>query len=277
MHRLGVITTWLGLILSIVGLSVGFWKMVNGSENAETWISLVPLGFVGLLLGVTLTQMPAAAWRPMRISLLMPQGATEPRTHAAAQPAPSQTASSAERSLDETSIVRPLDSAQAKTAGKPAAVSETPPDSVALQPEDNAASLKPFVMPEFPNASATSSSPEEQIAAALNAWAGAWRARNEDAYFSAYAANFRPEGGQSRAEWEERRRLLLGVSRNIDLQIDGVAAEAITEDRAQVSFRQFYRSDSYRDAVIKQLKFVRVDNRWLIEEENVLSTIKGYQ
>ncbi|MFN3749787.1 MAG: hypothetical protein ACK4SR_00320 [Thiobacillus sp.] len=57
MHRLGVITTWLGLILSIVGLSVGFWKMVNGSENAEMWISLVPLGFVALLLGVTLTQM----------------------------------------------------------------------------------------------------------------------------------------------------------------------------------------------------------------------------
>ena len=57
MYKLGVITTWLGLILSVVGLIVGFWKMANGSENAEMWISLVPLGFVGLLLGVTLTQM----------------------------------------------------------------------------------------------------------------------------------------------------------------------------------------------------------------------------
>ena len=57
MHTLGVITTLLGLILSVVGLIVGFWKMLNGSENAEVWISLVPLGFVGLLLGVTLTQL----------------------------------------------------------------------------------------------------------------------------------------------------------------------------------------------------------------------------
>jgi hypothetical protein len=57
MHKLGVFTTLLGLILSVVGLIVGFWKMVNGSENAEVWISLVPLGFVGLLLGVTLTQL----------------------------------------------------------------------------------------------------------------------------------------------------------------------------------------------------------------------------
>ncbi len=57
MHKLGVITTLLGLILSLIGLIVGFWKMLNGSENAEVWISLVPLGFVGLLLGVTLTQL----------------------------------------------------------------------------------------------------------------------------------------------------------------------------------------------------------------------------
>ena len=57
MHKLGVITTLLGLILSVVGLIVGFWKMLNGGENAEVWISLVPLGFVGLLLGVTLTQL----------------------------------------------------------------------------------------------------------------------------------------------------------------------------------------------------------------------------
>ena len=57
MHRLGVITTLLGLILSIVGLAVGFWKMVQGSEGAEFWLALVPFGFVGLLLGVTLTQL----------------------------------------------------------------------------------------------------------------------------------------------------------------------------------------------------------------------------
>jgi len=57
MHKLGVITTLLGLILSVVGLIVGFWKMLNGSENAEVWISLVPSGFVGMLLGVTLTKL----------------------------------------------------------------------------------------------------------------------------------------------------------------------------------------------------------------------------
>ena len=56
MHRLGVITTVLGLILSIAGLIVGFTKMLLGNADAQVWLSLVPLGFVGLLLGVVLTQ-----------------------------------------------------------------------------------------------------------------------------------------------------------------------------------------------------------------------------
>ena len=56
MLKLGVITTLLGLILSIVGLIVGFWEMLHGIEMAEFWLGLVPLGFVGLMLGVTLTQ-----------------------------------------------------------------------------------------------------------------------------------------------------------------------------------------------------------------------------
>ena len=192
------------------------------------------------------------------------------------RPVPAETG---ERSLEKTSIVAPLVSEQgqaAKSPAKPVALSAAPPEPVALQTAANVDAIKPDVMPEFPDA-APAGSQEAKVVEALNAWAEAWRTRDEESYLAAYAPSFRPAGGQTREEWEKRRRLLLGVSRNIDLQIDGVAAEAITEDRAQVSFRQFYRSDSYRDAVIKQLKFVRVDNRWLIEEENVLSSIKGYK
>lgn len=198
--------------------------------------------------------------------------ATEP---AAGRTAPAQ--AEAARSLAETSIVPPLQAEQgqaAQTPAKPGVVSAAAPEPVALQAEANVDAIKPDVMPEFPNA-ASPASPEGQIMAVLNAWAEAWRNRDEEAYLAAYAASFRPEGGQTKEEWEKRRRLLLGVSRNIDLQVDGVVTEAVTADRAQVSFRQFYRSDTYRDAVIKQLKFIRVEDRWLIEEEKVLAPIKG--
>jgi outer membrane protein assembly factor BamE len=195
---------------------------------------------------------------------------------AARQASPAPAASSADAGLNQTSIVPPLQSGQAAPAQAPskaAQVRETPPEPVALQAEANVAAIKPDVMPEFPKAAAPATT-EEQVVAALDVWAKAWRSRDEETYLAAYAATFRPEGGQTRAEWEKRRRLLLGLARNIDLQIDGVATEVVTEDRAQVSFRQFYRSETYQDAVIKQLKFVRVDNLWLIEEEKVLAPIK---
>jgi Small protein A (tmRNA-binding) len=210
------------------------------------------------------------------------QPAPEPVSEAATRPVQAVAANSAPveasgaNSPEKTSIVPPLraDQAQPPQQGKPAMVAATAPEPVALQAEANVEAIKPDVMPEFPNAT-PADTPEGQLMAALNAWAEAWRTRNEEAYLAAYAASFRPEDGQTREQWEKRRRLLLGVSRNIDLQIDGVATESMKEERAQVSFRQFYRSDSYRDAVIKQLKFVRVDGQWLIEEEKVLAQIKG--
>ncbi len=55
MHKLGVFTTTTGLILVIVGLAVGFWKMFGHSDTALFWLSLIPFGFLGLLLGITLT------------------------------------------------------------------------------------------------------------------------------------------------------------------------------------------------------------------------------
>ena len=55
MHKLGVISTVTGLALVIVGLIVGFWKMFGHSDSALFWLSLIPFGFLGLLLGITLT------------------------------------------------------------------------------------------------------------------------------------------------------------------------------------------------------------------------------
>ncbi len=56
MHKLGVISVLLGLVLSIVGLIVGFALMISRGTGME-WLNLVPIGFVLLLLGVTMTQL----------------------------------------------------------------------------------------------------------------------------------------------------------------------------------------------------------------------------
>lgn len=185
--------------------------------------------------------------------------------------------SQADRRLDETSIVAPLrqvEAQSAETKSKPAPLTDRPPEPVALQTAANVETVKPDVMPAFPDSPQPTQTPEEQILAATNAWAQAWRVRDEDAYIAAYASSFRPQGGLSRAEWEKRRRLLLGLSRNIDLKLDSVSAEMQGERKALVTFNQFYTSDSFQDAVIKQLKLILMDGRWLIEEEKVLGPLK---
>jgi hypothetical protein len=56
MHKLGVISVLVGLALSIAGLIVGFVLMISHGTGMQ-WLNLVPIGFVFLLLGVTLTQL----------------------------------------------------------------------------------------------------------------------------------------------------------------------------------------------------------------------------
>ena len=116
---------------------------------------------------------------------------------------------------------------------------------------------------------------DEPVLSALNAWAAAWARRDEDAYLAAYDAAFMPQGNEAQADWEKRRRMLLGVAKNIDLKIDSPSVDHLADGSATVTFNQLYRSDSYRDAVVKQLRMVERNGRWLIAEEKVLSVLRG--
>ncbi len=109
---------------------------------------------------------------------------------------------------------------------------------------------------------------------ALKDWADAWSGRDEEAYLAAYDTRFAPAGGDSRADWEKRRRLLLGLAKNIELKIESPSVDRHDDGSATVTFNQFYRSDSYRDAVVKQLRMVERDGRWRIVEEKVLSILR---
>ena len=54
MLRLGRITTWLGVLLTAIGLIAGFGLIWFGQhEMAKAFLLLTPLGFLLLLTGVT--------------------------------------------------------------------------------------------------------------------------------------------------------------------------------------------------------------------------------
>ena len=171
-----------------------------------------------------------------------------------------------------TSVVPPLE----PSASKPASsrVGNSPPQPVALKSESNVNALKPDVMPEFPQTPAVSNV-EAPVLAALKSWAKAWSDRDEEAYFSAYASNFKPSGALDKAEWERRRRLLLNLSKKIEVRVDSPVVEFPAEGRALITFNQSYRSATYQDTIVKQLVMVLQDGRWLILEEKVLPVSHG--
>lgn len=135
--------------------------------------------------------------------------------------------------------------------------------------EADAASDLPPPPPSSP------ASKEQAVLTVLQTWAASWSERDEDAYFSLYAEDFVPPGGGSRAEWEKRRRLLMGLAKTIEVKIESPVVEPGADGTSVVTFNQYYRSDSYEDAVRKQLRLVERDGRWLIIEERVLSILRG--
>jgi murein L,D-transpeptidase YafK len=109
----------------------------------------------------------------------------------------------------------------------------------------------------------------------LNEWAEAWARRDATAHFSAYDDSFVPQGGGTRANWEKRKRQVIGAAKSIEIKVESPSVERDEEGTAVVTFNQHYRSDSYSDAVVKQLRMVERDGRWLIVEEKVLSILRG--
>lgn len=195
-------------------------------------------------------------------------------TPAAAAPAPAVAARAADTTQQQaatgSSIVQPLPSPK----NVPAYVDPRPRAELSLRPETNVAQIQPDVVPAFPDPNAGSAA-NEPVLKAVNDWAAAWSRRDEDAYLAAYDASFVPPGGVSRAEWEKRRRLLLGVAKNIDLRVDSPVVDRSGADGVTVTFNQFYQSGGHRDAVVKQLRMVERDGRWLIAEEKVVSILRG--
>ena len=58
MHRLGRITTWLGIILASVGVIAGFSLLAaNQQAVAKFFLMLTPIGFILLLTGLVTTLM----------------------------------------------------------------------------------------------------------------------------------------------------------------------------------------------------------------------------
>ena len=132
---------------------------------------------------------------------------------------------------------------------------------------DNTASAAPA------DAEVVASQPASAVEAEINksvaAWAQAWRSKDINAYFAAYAPDFMPEGLPGRSAWEAQRKQRLSakqgaitlVLNNLQVQHDG--GEAV------VQFEQKYAARNYKDELLKtlEMRYEPAQKRWLITRE----------
>jgi tetratricopeptide (TPR) repeat protein len=174
--------------------------------------------------------------RPAKPVALKP----EPPARLAAAPAPAPTPAPAP-------AAKPAPAAAPAPAAKPA-----PAEPAARQPAAPAAAGS-----------------AEAVLQAVNHWARAWSSNDVAGYLAAYAPDFKTPDGKSRADWEAQRKALIAKPRKIQVAIEGAKVKFDDKDRVTVTFRQNYRSDSFKASSTKTLVMVRAGDKWLIQQERV--------
>ena len=107
---------------------------------------------------------------------------------------------------------------------------------------------------------------DAQVAAAVAAWAKAWAAKDVPNYLAAYASDFTPPEGMTRAAWEAQRKERIDRAKSITVDAK-IIKIAYTGNEATVTLRQNYRSDAIKSDNTKVLKMVRSGDKWFIRSE----------
>ena len=181
-------------------------------------------------------------------------------------PAPKAAAGQVAKTGDVTS--RP--SAQA-TVSKPAGpVASAPAATAGPVPATGSGRKEPAGEPagkEKIAAKAPARDNTRSVLQAVDQWAKAWSDNDVPAYLTHYAADFEPPEGMSRAEWEAQRRARIAKPRKIEVTVEAPKVVFTGEDRVKVTFRQSYRSDTFKATGMKTLDMVRQGDKWLITRE----------
>ncbi|MEM7352211.1 MAG: hypothetical protein AAF657_15530 [Acidobacteriota bacterium] len=106
--------------------------------------------------------------------------------------------------------------------------------------------------------------------ATVRDWAAAWAAQRVDDYLLFYSREFRPPEALTRSRWEAQRRHRISRPAFIEVRLDALTVRFGGPGIAWVEFAQAYRSDSYRDDVVKILQLQREDGLWKITAEQVI-------
>src|SRR5882672_7631888 len=108
---------------------------------------------------------------------------------------------------------------------------------------------------------------DQAVLQAVLAWADAWSQKKVETYLAFYAQDFKTPKGEGRSEWEATRRERINGAKKIEVAVESPKVVLKDENNATVSFKQLYRSDTFKLNSRKTLVMVRTEGRWVIQQE----------
>lgn len=175
-----------------------------------------------------------------------------------------------------TGGTRPPKVALAQTAPKAAPTPAPVPAAKPITPAPAAPQVAapkpapaPVVAAKEPAKAAPPVQNPEAVLKAVNSWAAAWAGNDVDGYLARYAPGFKTPDGEPRKTWESERRARIAKPRKIEVRVEAPKVTFNDDNRATVTFRQHYRSNTLKVSASKKLVMVRSGNQWLIQEELV--------
>ncbi len=143
-----------------------------------------------------------------------------------------------------------------------------PPSMAAPAAEPAPVESAPVVATDVPAPApaAEATSPTDDIIKAVQSWAQAWASKDADAYIGFYTPAFDNDMG-GRSKWEGLRRKRLSNPNTITLSLSDIKITPKSDTAAEVSFRQEYQSNLFKENGQKTLVMTRADGQWKIEKE----------
>jgi tetratricopeptide (TPR) repeat protein len=195
--------------------------------------------------------------RPSKVA--MARADAKPAAAAAPAPAPARTPAP----VAAAPAAKPAPTPAPAAAAKPAPAPAPAPVAAKEAPKDTA---KPAAKAAEQPAPAGD---EAAVIKAVEQWASAWSNNDVAGYLARYAPSFKTPDGESRKAWEAERRSRIAKPRKIEVRIESPKVTFKDANEARVSFRQHYRSNTFKASAGKTLVLIRSGNQWLIQQELV--------
>ena len=173
------------------------------------------------------------------------------------------------RELISTNTRSPGPAAPGSSRSEPRRVAEAPKQVAPIAPKPPGPEARAPAEAKPRTAEPAGKSGADEVLSVVQNWARAWAAKDVGAYLSFYAKDFKTPNGEPRSNWETSRRQRITAPKHIEVTIESPKVTLTGDSSATVSFRQHYRSDHLKANSSKTLAMVRVDGKWLIQQERV--------